>query len=56
MERLTNEQMVWALNWAAYHLDEHDIKGDAINELNHCAKHFNLAAEKDTEYGRTKEA
>ena len=56
MERLTNEQMAWALNWASCHLDEHDIKGDAINELNHCAKHFKLAAEKDRKDGRTKKA
>ena len=40
MEKLTHEQIAWALRWAVTHLDEHDIKGDAGKELAHCAKHF----------------
>ena len=40
MDKLTHEQMAWALQWAAQHLEEHDIKGEASKELLHCAKHF----------------
>lgn len=47
MEKLTNEQMAWALEWSAMHLIEHDTQTKAAEELTHCAKHFRIAADKE---------
>jgi hypothetical protein len=40
MEKLTHEQIAWALRWAVAYLKEHEIKEGAAAELAHCAKHF----------------
>lgn len=57
MERLTHEQMAWALEWAAMHLIEHDTQTQAVKELRHCAKHFSESHErqlkKEANNGRT---